>query len=69
MPTPNSAKSEIDLWFEPHELITWDQSMANWIVELQNSPIDFEPEDADHPGHLAGHPNRTNPDLAFKPTY
>ena len=53
-----TAEREIALWFDPHELISWDDSGANWIYELPNAPIGFvDNENPDeHPGHLAGMP-------------
>ena len=53
-----SAAHEIGLWFREEEIFEWDQSMANWILELPNAPITFgddAPPDY-HPGHLAGLP-------------
>eukprot|EP00300_Choanocystis_sp_HF-7_P000406 c10327_g1_i2.p1 GENE.c10327_g1_i2~~c10327_g1_i2.p1 ORF type:complete len:224 (+),score=31.05 c10327_g1_i2:55-726(+) len=64
-----SAQTEIGIWFQPNELVDWDHSMANWILELQNAPIDFDHGEYGHVGHLAGHPNTVNQTLEFNPTY
>ena len=31
---PESAVREIALWFEPHELVAWEQYAARWLYEL-----------------------------------
>lgn len=32
-----SAAREIGLWFEPAELVSWEQALAPWIYELPTS--------------------------------
>eukprot|EP00298_Acanthocystis_sp_HF-20_P004587 c14919_g1_i2.p1 GENE.c14919_g1_i2~~c14919_g1_i2.p1 ORF type:complete len:244 (-),score=74.36 c14919_g1_i2:9-683(-) len=64
-----SANREIDLWFSKKEVISWDKSNANWIYELPNAPIEFDPKEGTHPGHLEGDPDKVNTVLPFAPTY
>lgn len=61
----DSATREINLWFDDHELIQWDQNMAHWISELPNAPIAFDEENdpSEHPGHLDGSDGPVNPEL------
>lgn len=70
--SPESAAREIDLWFEPHETVQWDQNVAHWISELPNAPVAFQggrdghPYDPlEHPGHMRGVPGVTNEELPF----
>lgn len=63
----DSAEREIDLWFDPHEIVQWDQNMAHWISELPNAPIAFERghDPKEHPGHMRGLPGVANEDLPY----
>lgn len=62
-----SARREINLWFDSTDFIHWDHSQANWIYELPNAPIDFDEHGDDHhPGHLSGPPGVRNDKLPFK---
>ena len=70
--SPENATHEIGLWFGDDEVIEWDQSIANWVYEMPNSPVTFPPgEDSpqSHPGHLNGEAGAVNEELTFKPTY
>lgn len=49
-----SGAREIGIWFDEDELVSWNQTAANWMLELPNAPVDFNDEEGDHPGHLDG---------------
>jgi nucleoside-diphosphate kinase len=31
--SPENAKKEIDLWFEPGELVSWERAIDEWVFE------------------------------------
>eukprot|EP00310_Coccolithus_braarudii_P025012 CAMPEP_0183332462 /NCGR_PEP_ID=MMETSP0164_2-20130417/1616_1 /TAXON_ID=221442 /ORGANISM="Coccolithus pelagicus ssp braarudi, Strain PLY182g" /LENGTH=95 /DNA_ID=CAMNT_0025501185 /DNA_START=305 /DNA_END=592 /DNA_ORIENTATION=+ len=37
-----AAAREISLWFEPHEILPWEQALAPWLYELPGSKVAFE---------------------------
>ena len=48
-----SADREVALWFDDDELVSWNQDLANWVLELPNAPVEFgADEDPVHPGSL-----------------
>lgn len=44
----DSAEREINLWFEPHELVAWTRPSAPWLYELPSSPITWAELDEQH---------------------